>query len=299
MGEAFFSSLGFEPLPETFWERSMLVKPEDREVVCHASAWSLDFENDLRIKMCTRINQEDLITIHHELGHNYYQRAYNQQPVLFQGGANDGFHEAIGDAIALSVTPQYLQKMGLLKEVGTSREALINEQMSMALDKIAFLPFGRLMDEWRWQVFSGETGSEDYNKAWWELREKYQGVAAPVARTEEDFDPGAKYHIPAGVPYLRYFLSFITQFQFHKGLCEAAGHKGPLHTCSIYNNKEAGKRFAAMMAMGASRPWPEALEVVTGSRKMDGSALIEYFEPLRGWLKEANKGRQCGWKTGG
>src|SRR5690606_35870632 len=137
-------------LPETFWERSMLVKPEDREVVCHASAWSLDFENDLRIKMCTRINQEDLITIHHELGHNYYQRAYNQQPVLFQGGANDGFHEAIGDAIALSVTPQYLQKMGLLKEVGTSREALINEQMSMALDKIAFLPFGRLMDEWRW-----------------------------------------------------------------------------------------------------------------------------------------------------
>lgn len=299
MGEAFFSSLGFEPLPETFWERSMLVKPEDREVVCHASAWSLDFENDLRIKMCTRINQEDLITIHHELGHNYYQRAYNQQPVLFQGGANDGFHEAIGDAIALSVTPQYLQKMGLLKEVGTSREALINEQMSMALDKIAFLPFGRLMDEWRWQVFSGETGPEDYNKAWWELREKYQGVAAPVARTEEDFDPGAKYHIPAGVPYLRYFLSFITQFQFHKGLCEAAGHKGPLHTCSIYNNKEAGKRFAAMMAMGASRPWPEALEVVTGSRKMDGSALIEYFEPLRGWLKEANKGRQCGWKTGG
>lgn len=298
LGEAFFSSLGFAPMPATFWERSMLTKPEDREVVCHASAWNLDFKDDLRIKMCTRINQEDLITIHHELGHNYYQRAYNQLPVLFQGGANDGFHEAIGDAIALSVTPEYLQKVGLLKEVGTGEEALINEQMSMALDKIAFLPFGRLMDEWRWRVFSGETAPEDYNKSWWELREKYQGVASPVARSEADFDPGAKYHIPAGVPYLRYFLSFVMQFQFHKGLCDLAGHEGPLHTCSIYGNEAAGKRFAEMMAMGMSRPWPEAFELVTGTRKMDGAALIEYFEPLRGWLKQANKGRQCGWKAG-
>ncbi len=299
LGENFFSSLGFEPLPQTFWERSMFVKPEGREVVCHASAWNLDFGDDIRIKMCTKINEEDLITIHHELGHNYYQRAYNKLPLLYQDGANDGFHEAIGDAIALSITPNYLRSVGLMKTYKMSPEvaeqAVINEQMRMALDKIAFLPFGRLMDAWRWDVFAGKINPETYNAGWWELRRRYQGIEPPVDRTEADFDAGAKYHIPSNTPYMRYFLSFILQFQFYKGLCDAAGHQGPLYTCSFYDSKEAGAKFSAMMEMGKSRPWPEALEAVTGTQKMDSTALVEYFTPLLGWLKEQNKGRQCGW----
>src|SRR5690606_16787169 len=283
LGEGFFSSLGFAPLPQTFWERSLFTRPEDREVICHASAWNMDFGDDVRIKMCTQINQEDLITIHHELGHNYYQRAYNKQPLLYQTGAHDGFHEAIGDAIALSITPAYLQQVGLLSEPFDSQEATINTQMSMALDKIAFLPFGRLMDEWRWQVFSGEISPDEYNEGWWRLRRQYQGIEPPVARTEADFDPGAKYHIPGNTPYLRYFLSFILQFQLYEGLCKAAGHTGPLHECSYYGSKEAGEKLNRMLEMGRSRPWPEALEVVTGTRTMDAGALKRYFAPLTAW----------------
>jgi peptidyl-dipeptidase A len=295
LGEGFFSSLGFAPLPQTFWERSLFTRPEDREVICHASAWNMDFGDDVRIKMCTQINQEDLITIHHELGHNYYQRAYNKQPLLYQTGAHDGFHEAIGDAIALSITPAYLQQVGLLSEPFDSQEATINTQMSMALDKIAFLPFGRLMDEWRWQVFSGEISPDEYNEGWWRLRRQYQGIEPPVARTEADFDPGAKYHIPGNTPYLRYFLSFILQFQLYEGLCKAAGHTGPLHECSYYGSKEAGEKLNRMMEMGRSRPWPEALEVVTGTRTMDAGALKRYFAPLTAWLAKANEGKTCGW----
>jgi peptidyl-dipeptidase A len=281
LGEGFFSSLGFAPLPQTFWERSLF------------TAWNMDFGDDVRIKMCTQINQEDLITIHHELGHNYYQRAYNKQPLLYQTGAHDGFHEAIGDAIALSITPAYLQQVGLLSEPFDSQEATINTQMSMALDKIAFLPFGRLMDEWRWQVFSGEISPDEYNEGWWRLRRQYQGIEPPVARTEADFDPGAKYHIPGNTPYLRYFLSFILQFQLYEGLCKAAGHTGPLHECSYYGSKEAGEKLNRMM--GRSRPWPEALEVVTGTRTMDAGALKRYFAPLTAWLAKANEGKTCGW----
>lgn len=295
LGEGFFSSLGFAPLPQTFWERSLFTRPEDREVICHASAWNMDFGDDVRIKMCTQINQEDLITIHHELGHNYYQRAYNKQPLLYQTGAHDGFHEAIGDAIALSITPAYLQQVGLLSEPFDSQEATINTQMSMALDKIAFLPFGRLMDEWRWQVFSGEISPDEYNEGWWRLRRQYQGIEPPVARTEADFDPGAKYHIPGNTPYLRYFLSFILQFQLYEGLCKAAGHTGPLHECSYYGSKEAGEKLNRMLEMGRSRPWPEALEVVTGTRTMDAGALKRYFAPLTAWLTKANEGKTCGW----
>lgn len=295
LGEAFFSSLGFAPLPATFWDRSQLVKPRDREVVCHASAWDVTFSGDLRVKMCIKPREEDLVTIHHELGHNYYQRAYLGQPVIFQNGANDGFHEAIGDAIALSITPGYLHQVGLLGAVPHDEKALINVQMKQALNKIAFLPFGKLIDQWRWDVFSGETPPDRYNAAWWELRRRYQGVEAPVARGEADFDPGAKYHVPASVPYLRYFLAHIYQFQFHQALCEAAGFHGPLHACSIYGSKEAGKKLEAMLAMGQSRPWPEAFEALTGSRQASAKAVLEYFAPLRAWLAQENAGRQCGW----
>ncbi len=293
-GEAFFSSLGFEPLPDSFWEKSQFSKPRDREVVCHASAWSLDFQDDLRIKMCIQITEEEFTTIHHELGHNYYQRAYNEQPILFQDSANDGFHEAVGDAIALSVTPNYLVKIGLLDEApqGGSEIAPL---LKMAMDKIAFLPFGLLIDQWRWKVFSGEFGEDDYNASWWELRQKYQGIEPPVARTEADFDPGAKYHVPANVPYTRYFLARILQFQFHRSLCDAAGYEGPLHECSIYGSQEAGERLHEMLAMGSSRPWPEALDALTGSSEMDATAILDYFAPLKGWLDEQNAGQSCGW----
>ena len=293
--ESFYRSIAFPALPQTFWERSMLTQPRDRDVQCHASAWHMDGKQDVRIKQCIRPTYEELRTIYHEMGHVYYDLWYKDQPFLFQDGAHEGFHEAIGDTVNLSMTPAYLAQIGLVSEAGTSREAVINQQMKMALEKIAFLPFGKLIDEWRWKVFSGEVTPENYNASWWALREQYQGVAAPVARTEADFDPGAKYHVPGNVSYTRYFLSFIIQFQFHKALCEAAGFKGPLSECSIYGNEVAGRKFGAMLAKGASAPWQDALFELTGTREMDASAILDYFAPLQTWLKEQNKGQKCGW----
>ncbi len=293
-GERFFTSLGFEPLPKTFWERSMFVKPRDREVVCHASAWNVNTVDDLRVKMCIDTTAEYFSVIHHELGHDFYERAYNIQPFLFRGGANDGFHEAVGDTIALSVTPEYLVKIGLLPSApDESRD--IGLLMQRALDKIAFLPFGLLIDQWRWKVFSGEIKPEQYNKAWWDLKLKYQGVVPPVARTEQDFDPAAKYHVSSNTPYSRYFLADILEFQFHRSLAQIAGCKGPLHRCSVYGNEEAGKRLKAMLAMGQSRPWPDALKALTGQREMDASAIVDYFAPLKKWLDEQNAGKPVGW----
>lgn len=293
-GERFFASLGFEPLPETFWERSLFMKPRDREVVCHASAWDVDNVNDLRIKMCIDTTEEDFATIHHELGHNIYQRAYNTKPALFRDSANDGFHEAVGDTIALSITPEYLVKVGLLDQA-TDPSKDIGLLMRRALDKLSFLPFGLLVDQWRWKVFSGEVTPANYNQAWWELRRKYQGVAPTVERTEKDFDPGAKYHVPANVPYTRYFLAAILQFQFHRALSQAAGCTGPLHRCSIYGSKEAGRKLDAMLQMGLSRPWPDALEAISGKREMDATAFRDYFAPLQKWLDEQNRGKPVGW----
>ncbi len=293
-GERFFTSLGFEPLPETFWERSQFTKPRDRDVVCHASAWDVDYEDDLRIKMCIEISGEEFNVIHHELGHNFYQRAYKGQAPLYRESANDGFHEAVGDTVALSVTPKYLVDLGFL-EAEPDASADLGLLLRMALDKVAFLPFGLLVDQWRWKVFSGEVSPDSYNKAWWELRAKYQGVGAPMARDEGDFDPGAKYHVPGNVPYTRYFLAHILQFQFHRALCATAGYEGPLNRCSIYNSKAAGKKLEAMLAMGGSRPWPDALEAVTGSRTMDATAIVDYFAPLKTWLDQQNQGRSCGW----
>jgi peptidyl-dipeptidase A len=292
MGEAFFVSLGLDPLPATFWERSMFKKPADREVVCHASAWDIDQEADLRIKMCIKINEEDFTVVHHELGHNYYQYYYRHLSPLFRDSAHDGFHEGLGDTIALSVTPVYLEKIGLLR--GSPPDE-VNALLDRALDKVAFLPWGLLVDRWRWEVFSGKVGPGDYNRRWWELRRKYQGVAPPLPRTEQDFDPGAKYHIPANVPYTRYFLAGILQFQLHRALCRIAGHSGPLHTCSVYGNKEVGRRLRAMMEMGQSRSWPDALRALTGEPRTDASAILAYFAPLHAWLREQNRGRQCGW----
>jgi peptidyl-dipeptidase A len=287
-GERFFTSLGLPALPETFWQRSMFDKPQDREVVCHASAWDIDMQKDVRIKMCIKINAEDFTVVHHELGHNYYQMAYAPQPFLFQDSANDGFHEAIGDTIALSVTPEYLKQIGLLENV-PGADADTGLLLHKALEKVAFLPFGYLVDQWRWKVFAGEVGPGDYNKAWWELRAKYQGVAPPAARGEQDFDAGAKYHVAANVPYARYFLATILQFQFHRALLREAGYKGPLHRGSIYGNKQVGAKLQQMLAMGQSRPWTEALKALTGEERMDATAIIDYFAPLKRWLDEQNR----------
>ena len=286
-GESFFTSLGFDPLPSTFWERSLFLKPADREVVCHASAWDIDYEKDVRLKMCVQINEEDFTTVHHELGHNYYQMAYSTKPFLFRDSANDGFHEAIGDTIALSVTPNYLKQLGFIEKV-PDQTADIGFLLNRALDKVAFLPFGYLVDQWRWKVFSGEVGPNDYNKAWWDLRLKYQGIVPPVPRTEQDFDAGAKYHVPANTPYSRYFLAAILQFQFHRALCREAGFTGPLYQCSIYGNKKAGEKLKTMLAMGMSEPWPVALKAMTGEDKMDATAILDYFAPLKTWLDQQN-----------
>jgi peptidyl-dipeptidase A len=293
-GERFYTSLGFAPLPKPFWERSLFVRPRDRDVVCHASAWDVDYVEDVRIKMCIEPTAEDFMTIHHELGHNFYQRAYSTQPVLFRDGANDGFHEAIGDTIALSVTPDYLVKIGLLgKAPETSRD--IGLLMDRALEKIAFLPFGLLIDQWRWKVFAGEVTPDQYNKAWWDLRVKYQGIAPPSTRGEEFFDPGAKYHVPDNTPYTRYFLAAILQFQFHRAMAKIAACTLPLNRCSTYDNKEAGRRLNAMLAMGASRPWQDALETLTGSKQMDATAILDYFAPLSAWLDTQLAGKPIGW----
>ena len=295
-GEGFFSSLGFAPLPETFYERSLFTKPADRDVVCHASAWDVDNKDDVRIKMCIKVNGDDFTTIHHELGHNYYQRAYNDKSYLYLNGANDGFHEAIGDAVALSITPDYLTQIGLLeKSQIPSSDKDLGLLLRQAMDKVAFLPFGLLVDRWRWGVFDGSIKPEGYNEAWTQLRLEYQGITPPVDRPADAFDPGAKYHIPGNTPYMRYFLARILQFQFYKAACDAAGWKGPLHRCSFYNNKKVGKRLNAMLELGASKPWPDALEAFTGTREMSGKAMTEYFAPLQTWLKEQNKSKKCGW----
>lgn len=295
-GEGFFSSLGFEPLPNTFWERSQFVKPRDREVVCHASAWDVDNVDDLRIKMCIKKNADDFVTIHHELGHNYYQRAYNQQDYLHLNGANDGFHEAIGDMIALSITPEYLVQIDMLDEADVpSADKDIGLLLRQAMDKVAFLPFGLMVDRYRWQLFDGTIPADQLNKGWNDLRLEYQGIVPPVERDESGFDAGAKYHIPGNVPYTRYFLARILQFQFFKAACDQAGWEGPLHRCSFYGNEEVGKNLAAMLEMGASKPWPDALEAFTGERQMSGTAMVEYFAPLKAWLDEQNAGQTEGW----
>ena len=295
-GEGFYSSLGFPQLPASFWERSQITKPRDREVICHASAWDIDNQDDIRVKTCLKINADDFVTIHHELGHNYYQRAYKGQPFLYENGANDGFHEAIGDFVALSITPQYLVQIGLLDPAKVpTPDKDIGLLLRQAMDKVAFLPFGLLIDKWRWGVFSGAIPATGYEKGWNDLRLHYQGIVPPVPRDETRFDPGAKYHVPASVPYTRYFLARLLQFQFYQAARKQAGWKGPLHRCSFYGNKDVGAKLNAMLAMGQSKPWPDALQVFTGSREISGQAMVAYFAPLKAWLDKQNKGHPSGW----
>lgn len=295
--EDFYTSIGFPALPASFYEKSMLLRPRDRDALCHASAWPMDLgSTDMRIKMCIQPTEEDQYTIYHEMGHIYYYLAYKDIWPIFQGGANDGFHEAIGDTIRLNITPAYLAQIGLAGKAGSDDKAMLNAQMKLALEKVAFLPFGLVIDKWRWGVFDGSIAPEQYNTAWWQMRHQYQGISAPVASTPADFDPGAKNHVPTNVPYMRYFLADILQFQFYRSLCQAAGNQGPLAQCSIYGNKEAGAKFWKMLGEGASQPWQQTLKQLTGQDDMDASAILDYFAPLQAWLKEQNKGKECGWR---
>ncbi|MDX9763830.1 MAG: M2 family metallopeptidase [Chiayiivirga sp.] len=296
LAEGFYTGLGMPALPGSFYTDSQLIQPRDRDVVCHASAWPMDTHGEVRIKMCIKPTEEELTTIYHELGHIFYYMAYKEQPPLFQNGAHDGFHEAIGDTIVLSMTPEYLASIGLLDQTTMSEQAVINAQMRMALAKVAFLPFGLMIDRWRWGVFDGSIAPENYNAAWWELKAKYQGVAPAQARGEDFFDPGAKYHVPGNTPYTRYFLSHILQFQFYKALCDAAGHNGPLYQCNFAGNPEAGARFWAMLAAGSSQPWQKTLRELTGGEQMDAAPVLEYFAPLNAWLEMKNQGKDCGWE---
>ena len=296
--EDFFISIGFEPLPSTFWERSLFIKPRDRSVVCHASAWNLDpANNDLRIKMCIQRNEEDFITIHHELGHIFYYQAYNHLPTLFQRGANDGFHEAFGDLLTLSITPDYLTQIGFIseEEANIAKEDPIGLLMKQALEGVVVVPWALMLDKWRSGVFNGEIKEEELNSSWWKLRKQYQGISTNEQRSEEYFDPGAKYHIPGNTPYTRYYLARIMQYQFHEALCNEAKFDGPLHECSIYGNKDAGEKIISTMAMGQSAPWQDAFENLTGSRQLSGNSILNYYAPLKDWLDEQNKERTCGW----
>ena len=296
--EDFFISMGFKPLPKTFWERSLFVKPRDRSVVCHASAWNLDpANNDLRIKMCIEKNEEDFITIHHELGHIFYYQAYNHIPTVFQAGANDGFHEAFGDLLTLSITPDYLVDIGFISEddAEEAKQDPIGLLMKQALDGVVIVPWALMLDKWRSGVFDGEIDESNLNSSWWSLREEYQGINTSYERSENYFDPGAKYHIPGNTPYTRYYLASIMQYQFHEALCNLIDYDGYLHECSIYGNKEAGDRIISTMAMGQSLPWQEAFENLTGSRQLSGKSIMNYYAPLKEWLDEENKNRTCGW----
>ena len=296
--EDFFLSIGFEPLPDTFWERSLFVKPRDRSVVCHASAWNLDpANNDLRIKMCIQKNEEDFVTIHHELGHIFYYQAYNHLPTLFQGGANDGFHEAFGDLLTLSITPDYLTQIDFIseKEASLAKEDPIGLLMKQALDGVVVVPWALMLDKWRSGVFNGEIDETNLNSSWWRLREYYQGISTSTERSEEYFDPGAKYHIPGNTPYTRYYLARIMQYQFHEALCNEIEFDGLLHECSIYGSKKAGDKIISTMAMGESLPWQDAFENLTGTRQLSGKSILNYYAPLKDWLDEQNKNRTCGW----
>jgi peptidyl-dipeptidase A len=297
-GEHFYISLGMPPLPSTFWERSLFARPQDRDVVCHASAWDLDNADDLRVKMCIHIDADNFQTVHHELGHNYYQRAYKDQPFLFENGAHDGFHEAIGDFIALNAaTPNYLAQIGVIRQNQIPpASADLGLLMNMALDKVAFMPFAYSVDKWRWDVFAGRISPAQYNEAWWRIRRQNQGIVPPGGpRPANAFDPGAKYHVANNVPYLRYFLAYVLEFQFYKSACEQAHWRGPLHRCTIYGNTEVGQRFYRMLQMGASHQWPDALQAFTGTRRMDASAMVAYFAPLNAWLQQQNRNQHCGW----
>ncbi|XP_075996407.1 angiotensin-converting enzyme 2 [Genypterus blacodes] len=300
--EAFFMSVGLYKMNENFWNDSMLEKPDDgRKVVCHPTAWDMGNGEDFRIKMCTKVNMDDFLTVHHEMGHNQYQMAYSNLSYLLRDGANEGFHEAVGEIMSLSAaTPSHLQALGLLPVDFTSdNETEINFLLKQALTIVATLPFTYMLEEWRWQVFDGNITKDEWMQRWWEMKREMVGVVEPVPRDETYCDPPALFHVSGDYSFIRYFTRTIYQFQFQKALCEAANHTDDLFKCDITNSTAAGDKLRKMLELGRSKSWTRALDMISSEVKMDAAPLLEYFEKLQHWLVKENKknNRHVGWRA--
>ncbi|NWI33356.1 ACE2 enzyme, partial [Sula dactylatra] len=297
--EAFFFSIGLEKMTEGFWNNSMLTEPTDnRKVVCHPTAWDLG-KKDYRIKMCTKVTMDDFLTAHHEMGHIEYDMAYSKQPFLLRGGANEGFHEAVGEIMSLSAaTPQHLKSLDLLEPTfQEDEETEINFLLKQALTIVGTMPFTYMLEKWRWMVFRGEITKQEWMKRWWEMKREIVGVVEPVPHDETYCDPAVLFHVANDYSFIRYYTRTIYQFQFQEALCKAANHTGPLHTCDITNSKAAGQKLRQLLEFGRSKPWTQALENVTTDKHMNAMPLLHYFEPLYKWLQKNNSGRYIGWKT--
>ncbi|XP_036127494.1 angiotensin-converting enzyme 2 isoform X3 [Molossus molossus] len=243
--EEFFVSIGLGNMTQGFWDNSMLTEPSDgRKVVCHPTAWDLG-NNDFRIKMCTKVTMEDFLTAHHEMGHIKYDMAYAEQPYLLRNGANEGFHEAVGEVISLSVaTPKHLKVIGLLQpDFNEDNETEINFLFKQALSIVGTLPFTYMLEKWRWMVFKGEIPKEQWMQKWWEMKRDIVGVVEPVPHDETYCDPASLFHVASDYSFIRYFTRTIFQFQFQEALCQIANHEGPLHKCDISNSRKAGEEL--------------------------------------------------------
>lgn len=292
LADDFFKSLGMIPVNPRFFRDSMFEKPDDgRQVVCYPVAFDFYNKEDFRIKMCTDPSFEDFIILHHEMGHIQYFMQYKDLPLVFRNSPNPGFHEGIGDTIVLStVTNKHLHTIGLLEELPEEdNETSINFLMQMALDNVAFMPFGYLIDLYRWKVFDGSIPPEKLNEEWWRMRRDLEGLIPPVSRNENNLDAVSYFHIAYDVPHIRYFVSRILTFQFHEALCNESGHTGPLHECDIYGSKAAGDLFSEFLSQGAKYPWDDTLEIITGQRVMSASSFLKYFQPLNDWLVKQNR----------
>ncbi|XP_053436341.1 angiotensin-converting enzyme 2 [Nycticebus coucang] len=297
--ENFFVTVGLPRMTQGFWQNSMLTEPEDgQKVVCHPTAWDLG-KGDFRIKMCTKVTMDDFLTAHHEMGHIQYDMAYAVQPFLLRSGANEGFHEAVGEIMSLSAaTPKHLQSIGLLPpDFQDDNETEINFLLKQALTIVGTLPFTYMLEKWRWMVFKGEIPKDQWMKKWWEMKQEIVGVVEPMPHDETYCDPASLFHVSNDYSFIRYYTRTIYQFQFQEALCQAAQHQGPLHKCDISNSIEAGQKLLNMMSLGKSEPWTLALENVVGTRNMNVSPLLTYFEPLFTWLKEQNRNSFVGWNT--
>uniref|UniRef100_UPI0039BD93C6 Angiotensin-converting enzyme 2 n=1 Tax=Homo sapiens TaxID=9606 RepID=UPI0039BD93C6 len=297
--EKFFVSVGLPNMTQGFWENSMLTDPGNvQKAVCHPTAWDLG-KGDFRILMCTKVTMDDFLTAHHEMGHIQYDMAYAAQPFLLRNGANEGFHEAVGEIMSLSAaTPKHLKSIGLLSpDFQEDNETEINFLLKQALTIVGTLPFTYMLEKWRWMVFKGEIPKDQWMKKWWEMKREIVGVVEPVPHDETYCDPASLFHVSNDYSFIRYYTRTLYQFQFQEALCQAAKHEGPLHKCDISNSTEAGQKLFNMLRLGKSEPWTLALENVVGAKNMNVRPLLNYFEPLFTWLKDQNKNSFVGWST--
>lgn len=295
-GEEFYVSLGFPNLPQSFWNLSSLypVSPDSGfKKNTHASAWHMDFDKDVRSLMSVIPNTRWWSTSLHELGHIYYYISYSNPnvPIILREGANRGFHEAIGSMIGLaSLQSPFLKEMGLMNQDYKidNTQALLNE----ALDYIPFIPWSAgVMTEFEYELYSKNLPEDQFNKMWWELVKKYQGIISPNERGEMYCDAATKTHIndDAG-QYYDYAIANVLLFQFHTYIASKILKQDPYAT-NYYGSKEVGKWMYDVLSPGATVDWRELLKESTGS-EMSAKALVDYFEPLMKWLKEENKGRK-------